>query len=138
MRGNPPCLAGYERPQPVERAVNPSPATVRKELYTIVVLRATPGTGVIWGKLIFVRACEGSHSRPAMMGGIQWEVRLVRAEQFSGRLSPESLLFPTYHLRHATYPLPSTTAEGSRQKAEGGKLMLFVLTSDSRIPNPDT
>jgi hypothetical protein len=36
-----------------EQAVDPSTATVQKELYTIVTLTATPSTGVIWGKLIF-------------------------------------------------------------------------------------
>jgi hypothetical protein len=44
LHGNPPCLADYGRPQPVERAVDPSTATVQKELYSIVTLTATPDT----------------------------------------------------------------------------------------------
>ena len=41
LHGNPPCLADYGHPQPVEWAVNPSTATVQKELYSIVTLTAT-------------------------------------------------------------------------------------------------
>ena len=37
---NPPCLAGHGHPQPVERAVHASPATVQKELYTLMFLTA--------------------------------------------------------------------------------------------------
>ena len=47
LHGNPPCLAGYGHPQPVERAVDPSTATVQKELYSIVILTATADR--FWG-----------------------------------------------------------------------------------------